>query len=40
MLVEHSIASRDRTPRQICLDPDATGDPLCGHQEDRFFHGY
>ena len=27
-------------PRQIVLALDATDDPLCGHQEGRFFHGY
>lgn len=29
-----------RPPRQIILDLDATDDPLHGHQEGRFFHGY
>lgn len=29
-----------RAPRQIILDLDATDDPLHGHQEGRFFHGY
>jgi len=28
------------SPRQIILDLDATDDPLHGHQEGRFFHGY
>jgi len=27
-------------PSQITLDLDATDDPLHGHQEERFFHGY
>jgi Transposase DDE domain group 1 len=27
-------------PREIILDLDATDDPLHGHQEGRFFHGY
>lgn len=27
-------------PPQITLDLDATDDPLHGHQEERFFHGY
>src|SRR5271154_880186 len=31
----HSVA-----PPQITLDLDATDDPLHGHQEERFFHGY
>ena len=29
-----------RRPEQIILDLDATDDPLHGHQEGRFFHGY
>ncbi len=29
-----------RAPRQIILDLDATDDPVHGHQEGRFFHGY
>jgi hypothetical protein len=29
-----------RPPKQIILDLDATDDPLHGHQEGRFFHGY
>jgi hypothetical protein len=27
-------------PREIVLDLDATDDPVHGHQEGRFFHGY
>ena len=27
-------------PKEIMLDLDATDDPLHGHQEGRFFHGY
>ena len=27
-------------PERIILDLDATDDPLHGHQEGRFFHGY
>jgi hypothetical protein len=34
-LEAHRIA-----PRRIVLDLDATDDPLHGHQEGRFFHGY
>ena len=30
----------DRPPKQIILDLDATDDPIHGHQEGRFFHGY
>ena len=33
-------AHRKAPPRQIILDLDATGVPLHGHQEGRFFHGY
>jgi Transposase DDE domain group 1 len=29
-----------KAPRRIILDVDATDDPLHGHQEGRFFHGY
>ena len=29
-----------KPPAQIMLDLDATDDPLHGHQEGRFFHGY
>jgi hypothetical protein len=29
-----------KAPAQITLDVDATDDPLHGHQEGRFFHGY
>jgi hypothetical protein len=27
-------------PKDIMVDLDATDDPLHGHQEGRFFHGY
>ena len=40
-LEAHAGAStRARPPKQIILDLDATDDPLHGHQEGRFFHGY
>lgn len=29
-----------KPPEEIILDCDATGDPLHGNQEGRFFHGY
>ncbi|HMM88334.1 IS1380 family transposase [Bradyrhizobium sp.] len=32
--------AHQRPPKQIILDLDATDDPLHGHQEGRFFHGY
>jgi Transposase DDE domain group 1 len=34
------LEAHRRAPRQIILDLDATDDPLHGHQEGRFFHGY
>src|SRR3954471_12590986 len=33
-------ACRVKPPREIVLDLDATDDPIHGHQEGRFFHGY
>src|SRR3954468_19051517 len=33
-------AFRAKPPRAIILDLDATDDPIHGHQEGRFFHGY
>jgi hypothetical protein len=32
--------SHRKPPQEIILDLDATDDPLHGHQEGRFFHGY
>jgi hypothetical protein len=40
VLVEHFIQSHDTPPETLWLDLDATDDPLHGHQEGRFFHGY
>ena len=40
LLVELFIESYPKPPREIWLDLDATDDPLHGHQEGRFFHGY
>jgi hypothetical protein len=40
LLVEVFLDSFRTPPRQIVLDVDATDDPLHGHQEGRFFHGY
>jgi hypothetical protein len=34
------IEAHDEPPQEIVLDLDATDDPLHGHQEGRFFHGY
>jgi hypothetical protein len=40
LLVELFLDAHDEPPQQIMLDLDATDDPLHGHQEGRFFHGY
>jgi len=40
LFVEMFLDVHQSTPRQIILDLDATDDPLHGHQEGRFFHGY
>jgi hypothetical protein len=34
------LEAHQRPPKRITLDLDATDDPLHGHQEGRFFHGY
>jgi Transposase DDE domain group 1 len=34
------VAAHKSAPQRIILDLDATDDPLHGHQEGRFFHGY
>jgi hypothetical protein len=34
------LEAHAKAPKQIVLDLDATDDPLHGHQEGRFFHGY
>src|SRR6185437_2960355 len=34
------LEAHARPPKQIILDLDATDDPLHGHQEGRFFHGF
>ena len=36
----HSSRRTRRRREEIVLDLDATEDPLHGHQEGRFFHGY
>ncbi|MHC4433527.1 MAG: IS1380 family transposase [Planctomycetota bacterium] len=38
--VDMFIASFAKTPTELVLDFDATDDPVYGHQEGRFFHGY
>jgi hypothetical protein len=40
LLVELFLDAHRAPPKQIVLDLDATDDPLHGHQEGRFFHGY
>src|SRR5215211_2183495 len=40
LAVELFLEAHKRAPKQIVLDLDATDDPLHGHQEGRFFHGY
>jgi len=40
LFVDLFLEAHDKAPRQIILDLDATDDPLHGHQEGRFFHGY
>jgi hypothetical protein len=34
------LEAHKSAPKEIVLDLDATDDPLHGHQEGRFFHGY
>ncbi len=34
------VNAHKTAPQQIIIDLDATDDPLHGHQEGRFFHGY
>jgi len=38
--VDCFLAAHAEPPAEIVLDLDATDDPLHGHQEGRFFHGY
>jgi len=40
LFVDLFMEAQSRTPGQIILDLDATDDPLHGHREGRFFHGY
>jgi Transposase DDE domain group 1 len=40
LFVDMFLKAHRRAPEQIILDLDATDDPLHGHQEGRFFHGY
>jgi hypothetical protein len=40
LFVDLFLDAHAKPPAQITLDIDATDDPLHGHQEGRFFHGY
>ena len=40
LFVDVFLDAHGKSPSQITLDLDATDDPLHGHQEGRFFHGY
>jgi Transposase DDE domain group 1 len=40
VFVDQFIASHPQPPEHLILDFDATDDPVHGHQEGRFFHGY
>ncbi len=40
LFVDLFLDAHAKAPKQIILDLDATDDPLHGHQEGRFFHGY
>jgi hypothetical protein len=40
LFVQMFLEAHREAPEQIVLDLDATDDPLHGHQEGRFFHGY
>ena len=40
LLVTLFLDSFEQAPTEIVLDFDATDDPLHGHQEGRFYHGY
>jgi len=40
LFVELFLNAHRSPPKQIILDLDATDDPIHGHQEGHFFHGY
>jgi Transposase DDE domain group 1 len=40
LFVDLFLEAQRTPPKEIVLDLDATDDPLHGHQEGRFFHGY
>jgi len=39
-LVDLFLEAHETAPEEIIVDVDATDDPVHGHQEGRFFHGY
>jgi hypothetical protein len=40
VLIDLFLEAQAEPPSALVLDLDATDDPVHGHQEDRFFHGY
>ena len=40
LFVDLFLDAHAKAPKRIVLDLDATDDPIHGHQEGRFFHGY
>ena len=40
LFIDLFLDAHPKAPQQIVLDLDATDDPIYGHQEGRFFHGY
>ncbi len=40
LFVDLFLEAHKKPPKEIILDLDATDDPIHGHQEGRFFHGY
>jgi len=40
LFVDVFLDAHRKAPREIVIDLDATDDPLHGHQQGRFFHGY
>jgi hypothetical protein len=40
LFIDLFLDAHGKPPKEIVLDLDATDDPLHGHQQGRFFHGY
>jgi hypothetical protein len=40
LFVDLLVEAHESPPKRLVLDLDATDDPIHGHQEGRFFHGY